>query len=140
MDVFSVCRSIRRNRLADERDIMPSYTYKCPACESVKEVVRPMSDDSPVLCEKDAFVMHRDFKTDFGKQLHADIYPYPSTALGVHPDEIKHRMAFDAAKGVPTEYNSEGDPIMRSKSHRRAFCRAHGVHDRNAGYGDPVPD
>lgn len=119
---------------------MASYTFKCPACENRKVVIRPMADDSPVLCGKCAFVMNRDFKTDFGRQFHGDTYPYASSALGVHPDEVKHRMKFDRDMGVPTEYNSEGDPIMRSAAHRRQFCRAYGVHDRNAGYSDPVPD
>lgn len=67
-------------------------------------------------------------------------YPMASSALGVYPDDVPNRMAFDKAKGVPTEYNSEGDPVMRDKKHRREYCRAHGVHDRNAGFSDPVPD
>ena len=118
---------------------MAIYTFKC-SCGHRQTVVRPMTNDDPVLCEKDSFVMDRDYKADFGKQHHGDIYPYPSTALGVHPDQIAERVRYDREKGVPTEYNSEGDPIMRSKRHRREYCRAYGVHDRNAGFSDPVPD
>ncbi len=96
--------------------------------------------DVPVLCEKCSFVMKRDYQADFGKQRFADIWPYASAALGVHPEEIQNRMAFDKEMGVPTEYDGDGDPIMRNATHRRDFCRAHKVHDRNAGYSDPVPD
>ena len=120
---------------------MATYSYKCPICENKQEVVKPMAEsDSTELCDKCAFVMNRNYQADFGKQYHADIYPYPSTALGVHPEEVKHRMKFDSDMGVPTVYNSEGDPIMLNATHRRKFCRAHGVHDRNASYSDPVPD
>lgn len=119
---------------------MTTYTFQCPACDAKKVVVRPMTDDSPVLCDVCAFVMERDYQADFGKQRVGDLYPYPSTALGVHPDQVAERMRFDKEAGVPTVYNDEGDPIMRNKKHRREFCRAHDVHDRNAGFGDPVPD
>lgn len=119
---------------------MPLYTYRCPACKVQKTVIRSMKCDDAVLCDDCAFVMARDFKADFGKQYHGNTYPYASTAMGVHPEEVKHRMKFDSDMGVPTVYNDEGDPIMRNKTHRRKFCRAHGVHDRNAGHSDPVPD
>ncbi len=99
-----------------------------------------MSEDGAVLCDVDSFAMDRDWQADFGKQRIADIYPYPSTALGVHPDQVAERMRFDKEAGVPTVYNDEGDPIMLNKKHRREFCRAHGVHDRNASYSDPVPE
>ena len=119
---------------------MPLYTYKC-SCGNRHQVTKPMSEsERPELCKKCSFVMSRDFQADFGKQHHGDTYPYASAALGVHPDELPARMAFDKAKGVPTDYDGECDPIMRSKKHRREFCRAHGVHDRNASYSDPVPD
>ena len=118
---------------------MPSYSFKCVACGSKQEVVRSMSDETPVLCKEDGFVMARDFKADFGKQHHGDTYPYGSTAMGASPSEVAGLMEFDKANGVETEYNSECDPIMRSKAHRKAYCEAHGFFDRNAGYSDPVP-
>ena len=67
-------------------------------------------------------------------------WPMTSSAVGVHPDEVPGRMEFDKAKGVPTEYTSDGDPIFTSKAHRTNYCQAYGVHDRNAGYSDPVPE
>lgn len=29
---------------------MPLYVFECPACGSIKEVLRKSSDDSPVMC------------------------------------------------------------------------------------------
>jgi len=31
---------------------MATYDFRCDKCDSVKEIVRPMSDDSKVMCEK----------------------------------------------------------------------------------------
>ena len=95
--------------------------------------------DLPVLCDIDGFVMTRDFKADFGKQRIADIWPQVSYAAGVHPDDVPKEMAFDKAHGVSTEY-SDGDPVWTSRSHRKKYCEAHRIFDRNAGYGDPVPE
>ena len=120
---------------------MPSYTYKCGKCGNRQTVVRSMTEPARiVLCEKDGETMTRDLQSDFGKQQHGDIWPLVSYAAGVHPDQVPEMMAVDKANGVPTQYSDEGDPTFTSRSHRRKYCRVHGIHDRNAGYGDPVPD
>ena len=66
-------------------------------------------------------------------------WPMASSACGGHPDEIPEMMAHDKKLGVSAEYNTDGDPIFTSKSHRKKYCEAHGIFDRNAGYGDPQP-
>lgn len=118
---------------------MPVYTFKCTECGKQQEVVRPMSQsDKPVYCEKDGKSMIRDLQADFGKQRHADIWPIVSTAAGIHPDEVQDQMKRDRKNGVPTEYR-DGDPVLTSKSHRKAYLESRGIYDRNAGYGDPTP-
>ena len=117
---------------------MPLYSFQCTACENKQEVTRPMACEDPVLCEKCSFVMQRDFQTDFGKQHHGDTYPYASYAAGVSESEVPAMRKFDKEHGVPTEYK-DGDPVMRSPQHRKAYLQAHNIFDRNAGYGDPVP-
>lgn len=59
-----------------------------------------------------------------------------SDALSVIPSRIPEATASDLAKGVPTEYTSEGQPIFRDRGHRREYLRAYGYHDRAGGYGD----
>lgn len=119
---------------------MPIYSFIC-SCGHKQQVNRPMAEsDLPVLCEKDSFVMKRDFQTDFGKQKLADVWPLVSTAAGVHPDEIAEMQKFDAAHGLKgTQYTRDGDVIFENRTHRKKYCEAHGLYDRNAGYGDPVP-
>jgi len=118
---------------------MPVYTFTCEICGQNKEIIRPMKDYAkPVFCDKDKTRMYRNFKADFGKQLHGDIWPYYSYAAGVSEGEVPEMMEFDKAHGVPTEYK-DGDPLMKSPSFRKKYCEAHKLFDRNAGYGDPVP-
>lgn len=115
---------------------MPLYTFKC-SCGHKQTVVRPMSEsDLPVLCEIDGFTMQRDFKADFGKQHHADIWPMASYAAGVSPEEVPAMMKIDEAAGVKTRYTPDGDPVFESRGHRKKYLKVHGLHDRNGGYGD----
>ena len=39
---------------------MPFYTFKCPKCEDVKEVIQGMKD-SPPLCEKCTTILPRNY-------------------------------------------------------------------------------
>ena len=119
---------------------MPQYSYKCPACGNKQTVIRSMKDSQKVvLCDEDSFVMQRDYQSDFGKQRFGDIWPYASYAAGVSPDQIPEMQKVDRENGVPTEYTSDGDPIFRSRRHRKKYCQVHNLYDRNAGYGDPAP-
>jgi len=118
---------------------MTLYSYICPACRNKQEVARHMNDDElPVLCEKDGFVMRRDYKADFSNRQPCGNWPYYSYAAGVHPKQVPEMMKFDKEHGVSTEY-LDGDPQMKSPGHRKKYCEAHGLFDRNAGLNDPVP-
>lgn len=116
---------------------MPEYTFKC-SCGHRQTVIRPMSEsDLPVLCEIDGFAMSRDFAADFGRQRHGDIWPMVSAMAGINPSQIDEFRKFDKQKGVPTEYTPDGDVVFRSRRHRKEYCEAHGLYDRNGGYSDP---
>ena len=118
---------------------MATYCFIC-SCGNRKEVKRPMSEsDLPILCEKDGFVMDRDFCSELGRQYHGDIWPMASYAAGVHPKQIPEMVAIDRKNGVPTDYTEDGDPVFRGPRHRKKYCEVHGLFDRNAGYSDPVP-
>ncbi len=64
-------------------------------------------------------------------------WPMESDAAGVHPEQVGEAMAHAVSQGVPTEFNREtGNPIFRSRQHRNDFLKAHGLKDKDAGYGD----
>lgn len=60
-------------------------------------------------------------------------WPMMSEAMGVHPKQIGLARKLDKDRGAPpTNYTSDGRPILTSEAHKRAYCKAHGVHDRNS--------
>ena len=62
--------------------------------------------------------------------------PLASEALAVHP--LQRQEAIDSAirKGVPTEFNTIGQPVFTSRKHRRDYLRAYNYRDEDGGYGD----
>ena len=96
-------------------------------------------DILPVYCDKDKSLMCRDYQADFGKRQPCGTWPMESYAAGVHPKQIPEMREFDKKHGVPTDYTPDGDPRFTSPKHRRKYCEAHGMFDRNAGLSDPVP-
>lgn len=67
-------------------------------------------------------------------------WPMFSGAAAVHPSQIP--QAIEAAKlhGVNIEFSKTGEPKFESPNHRKRYLRTRKIFDRNAGYGDPVPD
>jgi len=66
-------------------------------------------------------------------------WPRTSTAMSVHPDQIKEAGNYDHKHGVTTEYNHEGEPIYTSKQHQDKHLRLHGYYDRDACYSGVTP-
>ena len=65
------------------------------------------------------------------------MYPMCSDAAGINPDHRVEQMAADKKMGVETHYNREGQAVFTDKGHRKRYCEAHGMYDRNGSYGDP---
>lgn len=120
---------------------MPAYCFKCESCGNSESITRTMDkSDMPLACSKCGKGMTRDYPAEApGRRARCDTYPFASDALGGHPDDRAALTQEAIAFGVPTEINSAGNPIMRSASHRKKYCNALKIHDRNAGYSDPTP-
>ncbi len=118
---------------------MPIYKFKCDCGETAQEKRRMADFDKPMNCACGK-TMHRDIRAEHTRFRNTPgNWPMESYAAGVEPCEIPEMMKIDAEHGVPTDYSSEGDPILRSPQHRKDYCRAHDLFDRNAGYSDPAP-
>lgn len=63
-------------------------------------------------------------------------WPMTSLAAGCHPSQVRKFEQDSVDKGVPTRFNARGDAIFESRSHRRNYLRAYGMHDKDACYGD----
>jgi hypothetical protein len=64
-------------------------------------------------------------------------WPLKSDAAGVHPNQIKEAHAHSVKIGIPTQFTPDGRAIFTGRKHRKDYCRAIGLHDRNGGFGDP---
>lgn len=64
-------------------------------------------------------------------------WPMCSDAAGVAPEQVGEAMAHADSIGIPTRFLSDGRAVFESRKHRKDYCRAIGLHDRNGGYGDP---
>lgn len=86
--------------------------------------------------------MERDYRAEYGQQrFGVGNWPMESFGLGVPVQSIPEMERRCVELGVPTHFNRQtGDAILESRTHRRRLCRALKIHDRNAGYSDPVPD
>jgi hypothetical protein len=130
---------------------MPIYCYKKDTGEKIDII---MSCDEK---EKQEFV-HEDGRVsiklpdesfafkDIARQFESvrprersGCWPMHSDAAGVHVTQIKQAYEHSVKIGCKTEFDNEGRAIFTSPQHRKRYCRAIGLCDRNAGYSDPEP-
>ena len=50
-----------------------------------------------------------------------------SSALGIHPNQIKEAMAIDKKLGVSVEFKPDGRPVFDNSAHFRRYAKAHGI-------------
>jgi hypothetical protein len=114
------------------------YCFKCD-CGKKTEKALPISDCEKVFKCKCGKTLKRDFQAERGIDT-PGTWPMESDAAGVNPEQIPEAREYARSMGVPTEYNPEtGAAIFTSRDHRKRFCEASGLYDRNAGYGDQSP-
>ena len=116
------------------------YAYACQ-CGNKKERVCSLSEfKETIRCPECKGKMHIDIVAQQRSvRPNCMNWPMESDALGVAPEQAKEYAEYLRERGVPTEINSEGNPILTSREHRRRVCEATGAYDRNAGYGDRAP-
>ena len=66
-------------------------------------------------------------------------WPVHSTAMAVSPEQIPEAEAHARSIGIPTEFDEDGCPILRSQKHKKEYAEAIGFYDLNGGYSDPQP-
>jgi hypothetical protein len=66
-------------------------------------------------------------------------YPFYSHSASVGYENVDEARGICTKAGIPTEFNSDGEPKFTGKKHRQKYCKEFGLYDRNAGYGDQAP-
>ena len=121
---------------------MPVYCYRDRRGKlyeipmSVKEMLRKQRKDGTIrwkgkVLKRDMVAEMKGFKNSPGA------WPLYSDAAGVAPDQVKEAYEHSVRIGIPTEFTPDGRAIFRSRRHRKEYCEAIGLYDRNGGYGDP---
>jgi hypothetical protein len=83
-------------------------------------------------------IFKRDIRAEHAGTKHTPgNWPLKSDAAGVHPNQIKEAYEHSVKIGIPTQFTPDGRAIFTGKKHRKDYCRAIGLHDRNGGFGDP---
>jgi len=103
---------------------------------SVAEMENSTQEDGSFV-DNNGVIWQRDHAAELGSIGGCGSWPLKSDAAGVHPSQIKEATENAAKKGVPTNFDSKtGQAIFESRGHRKKYLKAHGLRDRNAGYGD----
>ncbi len=136
---------------------MPRYTYKrldndesvtllmemseMTARQKVAQAAgeRAAGDKGPFILIGDHVLARRDFRAELVNTRPAANYPMESDAAGVHPDQRVEAEAHSRSIGIPTHFTEDGAAVFTDPKHRKRYCEAIGMYDRNAGPGDPVP-
>ncbi len=122
---------------------MPIYCFRCPKCDNTFEEVRRVKDyEAPAVCLDCDCDAWRDLRVEHSgiRDSGCAAWPKYCDASGVHPDQIPEAREHLRSRGVPTDFLPDGRAVYTSRGHRKKALKAVGMHDRNAGYGDPAPD
>lgn len=87
---------------------------------------------------EDGRIVTRDLRAEHGgfKNTSGN-WPMKSDAAGVAADQVDEARAHSESIGIPTDFTPDGRAIFRSRQHRKRYCEAIGLYDRNGGPGDP---
>lgn len=114
---------------------MPTYTYVCEL-EHLTDRVSSMDNARKwVKCLECGKRARRDFGRVIGIAPSSN-WPQTSVAMGVQPEQREEATKDARSRGVPTEFNLQGDAVFTSRAHRRDFLKAYHAHDHDGGYGD----
>jgi len=81
----------------------------------------------------------RDYPSEHGRsgrRMHKT-FPMLSDAAGVAPHQAKEAEEHSRRIGIPTEFTRDGRARFTDARHRKRYCEAVGLYDRNGGYSDP---
>ena len=120
---------------------MPIYCYKTEDGEVVERVFA-MKDVEETIVLEDGRTATRDFKAEhnYGGVGTGGNYPRNSSALGVHPRQVKDFEKHSREYGVPTHFTKGGEAILTDKAHERKYSRLRRCYQNNAGHGDATPN
>ena len=111
--------------------------YKCRVNKETGELQWHDSDGEP--CELPPMSEYMKKHRNDPKQGKIKGWPMMCEASGCHREQVGKMQKMLSDAGCPTEFTPDGRAIYTSRSHRAKSLRIRRIHDKNAGYSDPVP-
>ncbi len=123
---------------------MPTYCYRredndeiVELTMSIDEMLRTQEPDGRMRLE-DGTMGSRHYGAESAKPSPSACWPQVCTIDGIDPADIPQARAEARAAGIDVDFTPEGGPIHKSRKERKRYYEHIGMHDLNAGYGDPV--
>lgn len=118
---------------------MAMFCYRDPRDGKIHERAYQCGKAPPKVKLPDGTEAVRCFAAEVAGQggMQPSTWPLKSNALAVHPTQRMEYQEFSGKHGVPTDFDSRGRPVFRSKEHRKQYCELVGATDFDGGYGDP---
>jgi len=115
---------------------MPIYCYSTilDDIKYIKEETFPMGEAPESIFNDAGIELKRDLGAEISGQGRPSLTGWPQVccASGVHPKQAQQlRNLFDQ-HGCPTEVTKGGDPVYRSKEHRKKALKLRGMHDKSS--------
>ena len=122
---------------------MPTYCYRREGSGKLVEIIMSISEmerrqkrgrivlSDGVGAIRDVSAEHGHFRDTPGN------WPMKSVAMGVNPQGIGQARQNLKKMGVEVEFERDGRMKLNNLADRKRVCEAMGVHDKDAGYGDP---
>ncbi len=117
---------------------MPIYCYSSDDGRTVERLF-PIHDHPQSIQLEDGTPAVRNLSAEGPGGFQPGNWPMASDAAGVGESQVQEAMRHSEQIGVFTEFNAQGQAVFRSPAHRKRYCEAVGLYDRNAGYNDPQP-
>jgi len=109
--------------------------YRCPDCGGTITKVGPVAPETLPCVETCGGTMVQSVGP--ARRSGCATWPMHSYAAAVHPSQVPEAEAHARSIGIPTSFDKEGEAVFTDPKHRKRYCEAVGLYDRNGGYSDP---
>jgi putative FmdB family regulatory protein len=106
---------------------VPTYAYRCPTCDWIDEITKPMSDsNTEEKCRQCGAVLERDYRAEVPSSMGSDTYEaraIHSDSLAIHPSQrAEHERLYP---DVPLD--SACRPVLNNFKQHERYLEARGV-------------
>jgi hypothetical protein len=128
--------------------MMARYSYETDDGDVIEESFA-MGEAPCMIRLPDGRVARKNLSHDYGtplekkqrsaRRLDVNTYPQKAYSIAVDPSQAKSANELLVSRGAKPCFNDMGVPEIADRADRNAHCKARGIADFDAGYGDVAP-